>query len=72
MNCTSPETQVSNLEHSIEAEAEAEAEALLIHLLVQAGRMKYHRPDGDYFDPKELAEVHSAFRSALSVESASV
>ena len=68
MNCTSPETQVSNLEHSIEAEAEA----LLIHILVQAGRMKFHRPDGDYFDPKELAEVHSAFRSALSVESASV
>jgi hypothetical protein len=66
MNCTSPETQVSNLEHSIEAEA------LLIHLLVQAGRMNYHRPDGDYFDPKELAEARSAFRSALSFESASV
>ncbi len=60
MNCTSPETQVSNVEHSIEAEA------LLIHFLVQAGRMNYHRPDGDYFDPKELAEARSAFRSALS------
>jgi len=71
MNGTSPETQVSNVEHSIEAEALL-AEALLIHFLVQAGRMKFHRPDGDYFDPKELAEVHSAFRSALSFESASV
>jgi hypothetical protein len=66
MNCTSPETQVSNLEHSIEAEA------LLIHLLVQAGRMNYHRLDGDYFDSKELAEARSAFRSALGFESASV